>query len=234
MRKDPEELIKAVYRRWKADLGGRKGSHPKEEDFACFLEGKLSIEDSANMREHLLACDTCSEAIAMQLRINKIEDNAVPDGLIERVKDVVSSHKSVSVLEVALRLKEKALEILSATGDVLVGQELVPGPLLRSRRIDSFADEVNILKDFQDVRVQIKIENKQGEAFGLVVVVKDKATEKIMKDLRVTLIKDDVELESYAGESGKVVFENVLLGKYSVEISAQDKRIASLLLDIKS
>jgi uncharacterized protein YjbK len=55
-----------------------------------------------------------------------------------------------------------------------------------------------------------------------------------MKDLRVTLIKDDVELESYITDSGKVTFEHVLLGRYSVEISSVDNKIASVILDIKT
>jgi hypothetical protein len=55
----------------------------------------------------------------------------------------------------------------------------------------------------------------------------------LIKDLRVTLIRDDTELESYLSDSGKVVFEHVLLGKYMVEISNIENKLAMIEIDIK-
>jgi hypothetical protein len=40
-------------------------------------------------------------------------------------------------------------------------------------------------------------------------------------------------MESSLSDSGKVIFEHVLLGKYTVEISTLDKKLAGILLDIK-
>jgi hypothetical protein len=145
---------------------------------------------------------------------------------------VVQEDKSL-VLEIVLKLKEKTLELLRTTGDVLVGQELVPAPV-RSRQIKDFKDEVTILKDFKDVRVEIKIENKLARAFTLVAMVKDKHTSRVIKDLRVTLIKDELELESYLSDSGKAVFEHVLLGKYTVQIATVENQIYQILLDIRA
>jgi len=93
--------------------------------------------------------------------------------------------------------------------------------------------KVTILKDFLDTRVEVKIENKGGKEFGLFVFVRDKQTQQIIKDLRVTLLKDDLELESYLSRCDKVIFEHVLAGKYVVEISNTSGKIASILLDIR-
>ncbi len=228
-----EKLIRAVYKIWKVNQSVAKESHPDEETIACFLENKLSAQESGQIKAHLISCDTCAEVIAVQLKLKTIETKEIPEAVLVRVKNLVFSEDRASTLEIFLKLKEKALELLHTSGDVLVGQELVPAPILRSRQIKDFRDEVTILKDFQNIRVEVKIESKLSRSFSLSVVVKEKATQRVMKDLRVTLIKDDLEFESYLSDSGKVTFEHVLLGKYTVEISTVENKLASILLDIK-
>jgi hypothetical protein len=229
-----DKLIKVVYRKWKSGQLKPQKVHPDEEALVCFLEGRLSDKENEQIKAHIISCDDCSRALAVQLRMGEIETKDVPEELLKSIKDLAAISIAIPILEIILRLKEKLMEILNTTGDVLVGQELVPAPVLRSRQIKDFKDEVTILKDFQDVRVEAKIENKQGKAFSLSITVKEKASQKMMKDLRVTLIKDDVELESYLADSGKVTFEHVLLGKYTVEIANIENKIASVILDIKT
>jgi hypothetical protein len=229
-----ERLIKIVYKKWKQDevkLG--QVQHPDEEMLACFLDGSLSQEEAEQVKLHLLSCQPCAQAFAIQARLEKTQDKKVPQVLLEQVKNLLNQEASVPILEIFLRLKEKAIELINTTGDLLVGQELVPAPVLRSREIRDFKDEVTILKDFQDIRVEIKIENKGGEVFNLSLVVKQKQTQKVIKDLRATLLKDDLELESYLTDAGAVIFEHVLLGKYRLEISNIENKLASILLDIK-
>jgi hypothetical protein len=90
------------------------------------------------------------------------------------------------------------------------------------------------LKDFAHIRVEIKVENKPAaEAFSLTVVVKEKPEMKTVKDLRITLLKEDLELESYQSDSGRVTFEHVLWGKYTVVIFNPQARLASIFVEIK-
>jgi len=228
-----EKLIGVVYKKWKADQSPSQESHPDEEEIACFLENKLSAQDSKHIKMHLISCARCAEVVSVQLKLKTIETKEIPEDLLMRVKDLVSSADMPSILEIFLKLKEKALELLSTTGDVVVGQEVVPESILRSRKKKDFKDEITILKDFQNIRIEAKIENKLGQAFSLTLIVKEKDTQKIIKDLRVTLIKDDLELESYLTSAGTVIFEHVLLGKYTVEISSVESKLASVLLDVK-
>lgn len=229
-----ERLIKMVYKKWKSDSIQAHQLHPDEETLVCFLEGRLTERENDQIKSHLISCDDCAERVALQISLKEIEAKELPQELLPRIKDLVRPLEFPSMLEIILRLKEKVLEILHTTGDVLVGQELVPAPVLRSRQIKDFKDEVNILKDIQDIRVEIKIENKGGQAFNLIIKVRQKQTQEIIKDLRVTLLKDDLELESYLADSGTVTFEHVLLGKYKVEISTLENKLASILLDIKT
>lgn len=221
-----------VYKKCKP--GWAKGqAHPDEETLVCFLEGRLPKEENDRIRAHLISCDSCAEAVSLNLELKPAEIKEVPLELLGRVKDLADTQSKASALEIVLRFKEKLLEILNTTGDILVGRELIPAPVLRSRSIKNFKDEVTILKDFKDVRVEVKIENKGAGAFNLVVAAKQKPDPKIIKDLRVTLLKDDLELESCLTTLGSVTFEHVLLGKYRVEISALENKLASILLDIK-
>jgi len=228
-----EKLIKLVYKAWKADSSNKDKEHPDEEALTCFIEGRLTGEENDIIKEHLIICENCARAVALNLSAAGTQTKDVPEELLNRLKNLLASQREPCLLEIALRLKEKILEMINTTGDVLVGLELVPAPVLRSRSIKDFKDEVTILKDFNDIRVEVKVENKGGQEFNLNILVRQKQTQKTIKDLRVTLIKDDLELESYLTDSGTVVFEHVSFGKYAVEISAIDKKVASILLDIK-
>jgi hypothetical protein len=228
-----EKLIKEVYKKWKAGQEAAEGSHPDEETLACFLEARLSEEEMGRIKEHLISCDNCAEAFAFNLGEEAGGIKEVPEEVLAAVKGLLISKDQTSILEIILRLKEKALEILNTSGDVLLGQELVPASVLRSRSIKDFKDEVTILKDFKDIRVEVKVENKGGKAFNVTIMVKQKQTQKIMKDLRATLFQDDLELESYLTDSGSVTFEHVLLGKYRLEIVNLENKLASILLDVK-
>lgn len=231
-----EKLIQTIYKKWKSDQSKILKSHPDEETLACFSEGKLSYGEKGKLIAHLISCDSCAEVVAVQAQTGSklTEEKKVPKELVERMKELIKDKDRFPILEIILRLKEKTLEILNTTGDVRVGQELIPAPILRSRGIEDFKDEVIILKDFKDVRVEIKIENKGSKVFNLTVMAKEKNTQKIIKDLRVTLLKDDLELESYLNDQGTVTFEHVLLGKYTVEMSSFENKLASILLDIKT
>lgn len=233
MQEKIERLIKAVYKEWRSDNPSADQAHPDDQDLACFLEQKLSPAEMERIQAHLISCQGCAESIALQLKQDIIQEKEAPAYLIERLKNLVPDEK-ISLLEIFLKLKAEVWEIISSTGDIMVGQELVPAPVLRSRNIKEFKDEVAILKDFQDVRLEAKLINKQGKSFTLMITVKEKQTQALMKDIRITLLRDEVELESYLTDSGKVIFEDVLLGKYSVQISSDKDKLASILLDVKT
>lgn len=221
MQGDLEKLVKAVYRRWKTDRAQLETAHPDEEAMACFLENQLPRRKSKIIKTHLIACDICAEKMALNLRLKAQEEREA------------ARQTEIPILEILLRLKEKALEVLSTTGDILLGARPLPVVLLRSRKLKEFKDEVTILKEFKDIRVEAKIENKAGRVFDLTVKVTNKTTQEIIKDLRVTLIRDDLEIESYSADTGRVTFEHLFLGKYVVEIASLGDKLASIVLAIK-
>lgn len=232
-----EALIKSVYNSWQAaqkQQQQQQGAHPDEEALACFLEGRLSEQEGEAIKAHLVSCRDCSEAFSLSLEMENLEESKLPQEVLTYIKELLAGADTGSLLEIVLQFKERAIEILRTSGDVLFGQEVLAASLLRARKIKDFRDEVIILKDFKELRVQIRVENKSGRSFDLNISVKDKETQKVIKDLRVTLIREDLELESYLTGSGAVTFEHVLLGKYKLEISGIDDKLATVLLDIKS
>jgi len=228
-----EKLIKIVYEKWKAKLPRSREAHPDEEDFSAFIQNQLSFQEAARIKNHILSCEECAQILTVSLKLQSAPEIEPPAKLLEACRDLISNAISSRTLEIILVVKEKLLNLLNTSGDVLVGQELVPAAVLRSRKIKDFKDEITILKDFGDIRIEVKITAKAGVNFDLQLIIKDKSTQELKKDLRVSLIKGDVELESYLAESGKVIFEHVLLGHYTVEISSLRDKVASVLIDIK-
>ena len=229
-----EKISRIIYREWKTANRYTGQDHPDAESLACFLEDNLPAADRMLIQKHALSCDLCAEYLSTQLKIQPHLSLDVPAPLLEKIGKLVQKDAGENILEILIKLKEKALEIIQTTGDVLFGQELVPAPVLRSRKINEFKEEVSILKDLQQIRVMAKIQNKSTQSFNLTITVKDKQSLNIDKNLRVTLIKDDLELESYVNDSGSSFFENILPGEYIVEVSRQGQREAVIDLKVKA
>lgn len=229
-----ERAVRQVYNAWKEEQQKDSAVHPGEELLGAFADGKLPPQESMVIKEHILVCRDCAEYAALQMKLLSSEEMPVPEELLGRVRDLAGASGRSEALEIALRIKDTIWEVITTTGDILMGQELIPAPLLRSRQIKGFKDQVIILKDFAKLRVEVKVENKGAREFNVVVLVKEKATARILKDLRVTLMKDDLELESYVSSEGAVTFEHVVLGKYKVEVAGVKDNAASIILDIKA
>jgi len=232
---DFEKIVRIIYREHKGTVSFMGQDHPSEENMVCFLEDKLSAKDKDIICKHLLSCGECLEYLSAQFKIQPHLSLDVPALLLEKVKKIVNLQAGENLLEVFLKLKEKALELIQTTGDVLLGQELVPAPVLRSRKINEFKEEVSILKDLQQIRVMAKIQNKSTKSFNLTITVKNKQGQEIYKNLRITLIRDGIELESYTVDSaGSSFFENILPGSYVVEVIREGQREAVIDLKVKT
>lgn len=229
-----QRLIKVVYRNSRRDRVPKEEGHPSEEIMACFVEGRLSSEETEQIKRHIIGCEACAEIYTIQLKLENKNELEAPEDLISKLKSFVPHENKESALEIFLRIRGNLFELLNTNGDVLVGQELIPAPVVRSRKIKDFKDDVILLKDFDNIRVEVKIDNKGLTAFSLTVSVKEKHTSQAIKGSRITLLKDGLELESYVADSGKVVFDYVLLGSYTVHIFNTQHRFASIILEVKT
>lgn len=233
MQDNLEELIKRIYIKHKADFIVKDENHPGEENLACFIENILSADEKKLIKEHLIHCDFCAEALTAHIKIKTPKKVSLPRDLPLKVKNLFESGQEPPVLNIILSVKEKILELLNTNGDILVGQELMPAPLARSRQIKEFKNEITIFKDFNGVRIEAKIETKSPKLNILTVTLTDKQTLQIIKDLRVTLLKDNSELESYITDTDRIVFDQILADKYLVEISDTNNKLGAISLEIQ-
>lgn len=228
-----EKLIKVVYKKQKADFMIKEVIHPNEETLACFIEKLLPPDETKLMKEHLIHCDFCTESLAAQIRTKKPKKIRLPQDLTSKVRDLIENQPELTVLNIILSIKERFFELINTNGDILVDQELMPASLARSRQIKEFKNEITILKDFNGIRLEVKIENKGPNLNSLTIAVKNKQTSQIIKDLRVALLKDNAELESYITDADKIVFDQILAAKYLIEISGTNNKLGAISLEIK-
>lgn len=220
-----------VYKMYRKRQNKENLPCPDEEMLACFSEGRLSKEDCKAMQEHLLRCERCAETLSLyNLKIEA--KRAVPEFLIEKAKDLIKEKTLQVILEIILSIKEKALEIINTTGDIILGNEVIPLPVLRSRQIRALNEEMTVVKEFQDIRINVNIEKKDKDEVKISIFLCDKNTARPLSDLRVALLKDDIELESYTIDSGKAIFDRVAFAKYELQISQRDKDLGSIKLEI--
>ena len=227
-----EKITKLIYSEWKG-MRLKIQEHPDEEDLVCFLEGKLPQSAKLSMEKHLVNCAACAEYAGVHLLMHTGLVVNLPDKLSEKIRKLVIGEDDTGFFEILLKLKEKAIEIIQTSGDVLVGQELIPAPILRSRQIIDFKEEITILKDLRKIRVEIKLKNNNAKTFNLEVSIKDKENQKLLKDLRIALLRDGLELESYASDGTTVIFKDIYPGIYTVEVTTIEGKAAIVAITVK-
>jgi len=205
---------------------------PDEETLVCFSEGKLSNSESKKIQEHIISCSRCSEVIFLY-RQQPRQEREVPEFLIENVKNLIEQKTPPNILEVVLALKEKALQILRSTGDVIMDNEIIPLPVLRSRRITDFPEEIRLIKEFQGIKITIHIQKKDRDKIRVNLNLTKKIDLLPLEGLRLTLLKGTEEIESYDVIAGNVAFDNLGLGRYAIEILREGNKLGAIYVEIK-
>ena len=227
-----EEVIKMVYRLYRKSIGKANSPCPDEETLVCFSEGRLSKGELEKIQEHIISCRRCAEVISLLCQRLKGE-REVPEFLVKKAKSLVEQRPLTSILEIILVLKEKALQILEATGDVILDNQIVPLPVLRSRQISELPEEVRLIKEFKEIKITVHIQRIEKDKIRITLNLVDKINLLPLSDLRLLLLKGTHELESYEAISGNVVFDKVSLGRYAIEILREDEKLGAIHLEIK-
>lgn len=226
----PELLIREVYRQWRSRQDA-PAVHPGEEEFVSFIDGLLPPAEEQKMKAHILSCPACARLAHCHL-VTQPPAVEPPPALLERTRYLLAQRLGLFTMDLVVSVKDAFMQIISASGDVLVGQEFVPAAVFRARQGQSFRDEVTVLKDFADIRVELKAE-KKGALCAITVTVKDKNTQQPLPGMSIGFLRDGRELEAYSPESGKAVFEQVTAGRYSIEIASPREKRATLFVEIR-
>lgn len=230
-----ETMVLQAMRTGAAAAQAVSGPHPDEESLALLAEGKLLPSELAPVVAHVAQCRACARVLAVCLAGEVAEyPKEMPPQLVQAAKQLAAEPAPEAPFEIVLKFAGDLIEIVRAAGDVMVGEEVVPVPVLRSRKIEGFKDEISILKDIKNVRLDVKIRNQQGGQANIAVLVLDKSTARPLRDVRVTLCRGGVDLESYQCDDGAACFEGIAVGAYTVKITEKDATIISLLIDIRT
>jgi len=233
MQEKIEQVIAKIYHSWRERLIRPQEDCPDDETLACFLEGRLPEKESRQLKMHLIGCDRCLELIA--LISQEAAEVPLPQELVERAKELVMRQEKAQsgFIEIILGLKEKTIDLIKASGDILFGQEVTRLEVLRGRKVKDFGQEVKIIKDLGEIRVEAGLENRANYTARVTVKLGDIKTAKPVEGLRITLIRAGQDIESYIAETGKAVFDNVSVGSYAIEISTPESIIGKIMLEIK-
>ena len=226
-----EKIIKMVYREFRQKQTNNNHDCPDEETIVCFCEGKLSKKDSQDFKKHILKCKRCARVVTLY-NIDIDPKQAVPAFLLDKAKDMLEGH-SFNLLEIVLSVKEKFIELISANGDVILGNEIIPMPVLRSRQIKELKEEFKVVKEFKDIRINVSIEKKDKPGVKIITLVSNKYTSVPIENLRISISKGEIELESHTAESGKAIFDNVSFGSYSLFIFQNSKSLGLIKIEIR-
>jgi hypothetical protein len=227
-----EGVIKMIYRLYRNRHNQTNSPCPDEETLVCFSEGRLSKSESKKIQEHLISCRRCAETVSLFCQRFE-EEKEVPEFLIKKAKNLVGQSHLSNILEVVLALKEKAMQILRATGDIILDNEIVPARVLRSRGKTDFPEEIRLIKEFKDIKITLYIQKRDKDKIRLNLNLVDKVSLQPLGDLRLALLKDAQELESYEAVSGNVIFDKVGLGRYAIQILRKDEKLGAIDLEIK-
>ncbi|MDD5080114.1 MAG: hypothetical protein PHH68_07355 [Candidatus Omnitrophica bacterium] len=229
-----EEIVAMAYKEWKSGQKQDTGCHPDEDAFVNFLDGSMPEEDRSLFRTHAVKCPRCADILAASLKLKAVEEKAPTPQFLERMKAFILRNINADNLDITLGFKDSLLRLFYTNGDVLIGRELVPAAVLRGRQVKDFKDELDIFKDFGELVAEVKIVNKAAGVFEMAIRVKEKQTRKPAKDIRIALLKNGLELESFHMDSGKVRFEHIKAGRYKVEISGVSGKLAEIGLEIQA
>ncbi|MCX7927001.1 MAG: hypothetical protein N2606_02565 [Candidatus Omnitrophica bacterium] len=227
-----EELISKVFSIWKKNIPSSGDDHPDEELLAAFLEHKLSGSVGEKIKAHCVLCAQCAQRVAEACKLPVTSEDELPDKLKVWTKEKLAYKEDFSTDEIIIKKEGMFLKILSSCADVLLGQEVVPVTVLRSKNKDSFEKQLLLFKDLGEIQTEIKIQLQENNRVTLTVYALDKKTKQPFRDCRISLLKDKTELESYVAVEGKATFEEVIGGRYTISITSIKQEKFNFVLEL--
>ena len=240
-----DEIIKEVYRTIKNNQTEEKmGNCLSEEDIVCFLDDVLDEDDKNRILSHIVSCKECAVSLKHHYRISKEVNSEelleVPQGVLVEAKELVKFPEKRNVFDIVLEIGEGIIEVINTTGEI-IRQGLTPDPgvtlsLIPLRSADRRKEqkEVKVSKELNGYVVDVEIEKQKAETANIVVRLANKESKKGASGIRVSLVRDEREVESFLTDHGKVKFEEVNVNNYQVQLLKEDKMIGVVNISISA
>lgn len=200
-----------------------------DEVIASYVEGKLPLAEKENIDRHVSLCPLCRQLLAAQSYValrQKEEGLAqVPLDITRRAKDLVPDVLASNILQIAVEFSKQVLEVIKTNGMIIASPQLA----LRNGKAAE-AKLLFIRKELGCLQVEAEISQQDDDLNT--VIVKLKQDGRLVQDARITLLKENQEIESYISLNGEAVFSDLPQGYYRIEISRPEGIFGSIFLNL--
>lgn len=204
-----------------------------DEIIACLAEGLLKGDDLKIAESHITECSFCMELLEAQKACVQERQqgafNYAPAALIKRAQELVLQETYCDFLDIALSFKERILEVIKTTGEIL--------PAFNTAfaiRGDQDDHSVSVIREiFNGIQILVEVSRQADQTFRVILRSINQQTQAPVDDLRITLFCGETELESYVALNGRVVFESLLENDYSIRISRMNTLVGSVRLSLR-
>ena len=194
-----------------------------EERLAIFLKGSIADDARTQTEAHLAVCPYClEEVIAAYKSGDDYGSASVPQRLMAKAMALVSERENL--LDLAVRLVEDSLELISTTARVLP----VPVPVLRG---EPSGNTLQVEQEVGRFRVAVELDLTATGTCQVVANVKE-ISGAPAEGVRLSLSSGDREQSSFLTRHGLVVFDQIAPGEYSIAVSEAGTYLGKIRLNL--
>ena len=213
-----------------------KRTCPDEETIAAYIEGLLPEHERPRMEAHLSECDTCLDELNLTTSIvrggNRFDTDMVPKVTRSAVR-LVNSQVSISNCSVDEKIRRSVRGLHSRLLDYLRfpvrgGWQLAP---IRGSKKAVSADLFHIRKSFREFDTDIEIEKTGENKAHLRIRLTEHNGHK--DEIRATLKKGEREFYSALSSGGRVLFEDISFGPYTLIFARNGASLGAYPFEIK-
>jgi hypothetical protein len=182
----------------------------------CLSEDQLKLVES-----HLQKCDNCmSDLLRLQASMNLPTDLHLDMAVLLLGKRIAST-KSRSILEIILGAKDKFVDLIRHTGELIL-----PMPQLAALRGEKAEQDDSIIlrKDFPDRNLSVEVTvgrliDESGIALKVSLMALD--SEEFMPGIAVELFGESTSNKGITNDDGTIEFYGIESGTYDITISGE-------------
>lgn len=210
---------------------------PDDEMLAGYLDGGLSDAERSDIETHLSSCDSCLEGIIITKDLTRgasgSETEPVPESVTQSAVDLINEETVSNRFSIAERIERLFRSIYRGLFDTLIPQNWGSAPMAMIRGTNESipGNVAHIEKDFKEIHAEIEIEKTRQHTSQIRVTVTDELGK--MRDIRVTLERDEREVSSLLMGRDSVVFDDIPFGHYRLVLGRDSEEIGTYSFEVK-
>ncbi len=204
-----------------------------EAMIGAYMEGKLSAEEKAGIDRYCALSQELKEELGVIDSLLKDTDRPESDAPPEYViHEAIGFYpKSDGLIDAVVRLAKNAVKIITHLEDVSI---IVPTAAQALRAAEAISPTMVILrKSFEKIDAECYIEKVSGGLCTMKVVISDKGAGTYHVNIRVEVRARGRVLVSGLLERGELLLEDIVPGRYTIDIRANGQTLGQIALKIK-